>query len=626
MFPWKRGWKNVETVVWAAEVPGYLYQVRSIRRAGSPGATERCHAIAWPAPTEDKPHPGFCWQGDWGTDEEAKRQAEEHYAEVHPLGALALATKKNPKPAEGLNPEMAERLIRKEHEGRWGRAVRMEKLLGPHRTPDGHHAHDGMGAFYWEALSCSNAEGEQDYHITTWRLNEWNKRAYFHGKRRVPGLEAMALLMKDLTKKNPKPAQGPDAEAVERLLKDEYERRWGNDIRFKRLLGPHMTQDGHHAHDGTGAYYWRVLDYGERRLGGQTAVVWCVTTWREDKTHGRALLHSSRVLDDIEVIAMAAKDNPLVPKIVVAQHLREFLEWLEETKDWEAVSVSPIEFVIGRGKGRHDPGRGARWEATVVLRNKKMGVAHRAYLMSRASGPDQGFWFIHYRVDLAPVEEVAVLTKDNPRSLDVYDPREEQLRAQRQAIYESQVLRALGRKGPFRSRSGKRADSELDPGKRAELVRRAMFAMGTSVQRRDARLYPGTQQFTPKSARESARRYEDVDKLVRNRQDYEETLGLARKSGFYRVTKEPTRSGLAYFVWPMPPGMAEPVGAESEQVARQIAGYLNRTADPRKTGIWWKPPSRQYSRVALRDWLPPGEVFSPVYNFEQARPRRRRRA
>jgi hypothetical protein len=213
----------------------------------------------------------------------------------------------------------------------------------------------------------------------------------------------------------------------------------------------------------------------------------------------------------------------------------------------------------------------------------------------------------------------------NPRGVEVYDPREEQLRAQRQAIYETQVLRHLGKSGPFRGRGGKRADVGLSEDQIRKLTSRCMFAMGTGVQHRDARVYPGTQQFTSKAAGESARRYSDVDKLVRNRQDYEETLGLARKSGFYRVTKELTDDGLQPFVWPMPPGAKAPIRAASEQEAHALADELNATADPRRTKKWWSPPKAKYRSAALQYWLPPGEVFSPTYNIAQPTRRRTRR-
>ena len=232
------------------------------------------------------------------------------------------------------------------------------------------------------------------------------------------------------------------------------------------------------------------------------------------------------------------------------------------------------------------------------------------------------------REQLSDLEVLMLLSRDNPRALEVYDPREEQLRAQRQAIYESCVLKELGRRAPFRSASGRRADMDLDPETRRKLVSRCMFAMGTGVQRRDARVYPGTQRATPKVMRESALRYSRIDSLLRNRQDYEETLGLARKSGFYRVTKEPTYTGMGYFVWPMPPGAPLPIRASNEEHARAIALTLNQTQDPRQTGTWHQPARRPYVAQDLGHWLPPSAVFSATFDLErgvdQARGRRGR--
>lgn len=193
----------------------------------------------------------------------------------------------------------------------------------------------------------------------------------------------------------------------------------------------------------------------------------------------------------------------------------------------------------------------------------------------------------------------------NPK--DIFDPRLEQVRAQRQAIYETSVCKALGIKD-FRNSRHRRADIELSP---AELARCAqkMFSIGTGVPRRDERLVRGTQTPTPKSIAESRKRYEDVDRLIRNRQDYEETLGLTRKSGFYRVVPEPTTTGLGFFVWPLPPGERLPLRAEDVHEAEYIARDLNRKADPRATGRWWKPPARSYTRKELVHWLPPEEIW-----------------
>lgn len=210
------------------------------------------------------------------------------------------------------------------------------------------------------------------------------------------------------------------------------------------------------------------------------------------------------------------------------------------------------------------------------------------------------------------------------RKIELYDPREEQLRSQRQAIYESHVMKLAGASS-FRDARGRRLDIKLPEAERRDMIRRFMFAMGTGVQQRDGRLYPGTQRVAPKAAAEAARRYIDVDSLVRNRQDYEETLGLARKSGFYRATREPTRDGEGFFVWPLPPGMRQPIQAANEIVVQQIAAELNATADPRRTGRWWSPPRRAYHTRELIHWLPPASAFA-LPSTRQAALRRRKSA
>jgi hypothetical protein len=167
-----------------------------------------------------------------------------------------------------------------------------------------------------------------------------------------------------------------------------------------------------------------------------------------------------------------------------------------------------------------------------------------------------------------------------------YDPFEEQLRAQRQAIYESYVKK-LKRRKSFRNKQGRRIDLGLSRAQRAEGMRR-MFAIGTGVQKKHGYLVPGTQTPTLKAMRRSRERMAEPIKLLANRQDYEETLALGRKGPFYRVTAEPT----GYFVWPMPPGRQTPLGFSSAEGALAKADELNRNADPRKTRTFWTPGKR----------------------------------
>lgn len=217
--------------------------------------------------------------------------------------------------------------------------------------------------------------------------------------------------------------------------------------------------------------------------------------------------------------------------------------------------------------------------------------------------------------DLALARLARRTTRSNPRvaGVELYDPKMEQLRAQRQAVYESQILKALGKKGPFRDpRTGLRADIVLPMGEIGPAVSQFMFAMGTSIQQRDKRLKEGSQTPTSKAVMESMRRYADPDHLIRNRQDYEETLGLARASGFYRVTQEYaawTPTGYAYFIWPLAPGVLLPQFSLSLEKAREKAAVLNATADPRRTGVWWKSPTKRYTMDDLCYWIPGPAAF-----------------
>ncbi len=206
--------------------------------------------------------------------------------------------------------------------------------------------------------------------------------------------------------------------------------------------------------------------------------------------------------------------------------------------------------------------------------------------------------------------------KRNPRGSDIYDPREEQLRAQRQAIYESSLLRDEPqlRFKSFRNSKGERLDQHVieegDFPWLQKYIGKKMFRIGVGVQKRDRRLKrkDGYLSLTAKTIRESKKRYADVDKLVRNRQDYEESLALMRKSSFYRVTKEPTRDGWVYFVWPMQPGQRIPKGFSSKKRAENVANLANRDA-PTVGGAWWKPSRKKYTKQELRDWLPPETVW-----------------
>ena len=112
--------------------------------------------------------------------------------------------------------------------------------------------------------------------------------------------------------------------------------------------------------------------------------------------------------------------------------------------------------------------------------------------------------------------------------------------------------------------------------------------------------------WTPaKIIQHSWERYQDPDKVIRDRQEYELMLGETRASGPYRITHEPTRAGLRYFVWPLPKGQRVPVGWESPHAAgHHIQQLYNHEHRPARS-----LPKKKYTKAELADWLPPAEVF-----------------
>ena len=184
----------------------------------------------------------------------------------------------------------------------------------------------------------------------------------------------------------------------------------------------------------------------------------------------------------------------------------------------------------------------------------------------------------------------------NPSGRDVYDPTEEQKRAQVQAIYETEVRRELGLPydTSFRDGRGNRLD-----------VKHRIVGPNVWGMQGGLRIRHGDKDYL----RKAKQRYRDVDHLVRNRQDYEETLALHRQSGFYRPTQEPTKDGLRYFVWPMPPGVELPMWMVDKAAAKEYARELSDRHDPRRTGKWWKPPRQAYTKGELDYWLPPASAF-----------------
>lgn len=196
----------------------------------------------------------------------------------------------------------------------------------------------------------------------------------------------------------------------------------------------------------------------------------------------------------------------------------------------------------------------------------------------------------------------------NPKRGDVYDIDIEQLRAQGQAIYESYIQRLFDVKWFRDPETGRRLDADIPRDTVRELVATYVFAVGTGVGQRTGFIEPGTRRPTLRAVDRSRERTQPgwADKLLRNRQDYEETLALARRSGaFYRVVPEHTVVGIRYFVWPLPPGTRIPTAFSSEASAQRTASELNTTRDPTQTDRWWMPPRLAYSPTQLTHWLPP---------------------
>lgn len=201
--------------------------------------------------------------------------------------------------------------------------------------------------------------------------------------------------------------------------------------------------------------------------------------------------------------------------------------------------------------------------------------------------------------------------------IETFQPELEQNRARQQAIYERYVEEATGIKGDFRSARGYRKDKMFffDPGEYAirervfdlprelpEFVRLAMFASAAGVQQRDGYIRRSSAKPTKKAIAAAHQRYDDLPHLIGNRQDYEETLGLARKSGFYRVTAEPTQRGQRFLIWPLAPGSYSPQMYADQRQAEQDARFLNTELDPRRTRTWWQ--AKPVKPSVWAEWLP----------------------
>ena len=115
---------------------------------------------------------------------------------------------------------------------------------------------------------------------------------------------------------------------------------------------------------------------------------------------------------------------------------------------------------------------------------------------------------------------------------------------------------------------------------------------------------------TPEIIQRSWERYQDPDKVLRDRQTYEVMLGKTRGSGPYRVTQEPTREGMRFFVWPLRIGQRVPKGYTTMRAAERRLAETYYDEAP-KAAL----PSRKYTKKELSDWLPPDAAFKGRLGF-----------
>lgn len=213
------------------------------------------------------------------------------------------------------------------------------------------------------------------------------------------------------------------------------------------------------------------------------------------------------------------------------------------------------------------------------------------------------------------------LAFDNGSPDDIYDPKEEFLRAYRQRIYESMLSKEHG-DVPFIDERGLRLDAKIGsrPGGREKIAKAVgafMFGAGNSVIWKNGYGIPGTSKPTDKGIEKSVGRYADPNKLLRRRQSYETALAIPR-SHFYRVLREPVAAGIRFTVWPMPPGVNRPQVFDTRAEAEAAATRYERDMNPLLTRRWWKePPETQvFSAQELQFWLPDPVVFDPSFNLE----------
>ena len=234
----------------------------------------------------------------------------------------------------------------------------------------------------------------------------------------------------------------------------------------------------------------------------------------------------------------------------------------------------------------------------------------------------------------APLRRGVIDVRSNPKG-DVYDPFKEQLRAQAQGIYETAVRKklGLGYKTPFVDAKGVRLDSQLSEEDRRDLFhgnkkKHIYGAMRTAVglQQKHGYLIPGTLEPTDKGRAWAAARLapENAAHAAANRQDYERTLGLVRKSAYYRVVPEVVNGQKRYVVQPRPLAALVQIPAyrlsedKAREDARQAEAALSKApADLRARANPRSPdaPRKGKERAPTREEVIAGTDVSPEPSF-----------
>ncbi len=405
------------------------------------------------------------------------------------------------------------------------------------------------------------------------------------------------------------------------------------------------------------AHAYRTEDY--RRDAYYPGTKGFITVFVDPSQLGRTLNHSYwpehlfkrnfRRVSDIEALAWETRNNPSrygsTPNVGHAEHevhKNGFDDIVFVKKG--AIAYGPVLVFTATRHRQHYNITVGRWNRTDRLDVRASRAQTDPQLSLFKKNPHT-----NYRSAVISMPSSAQL-RGNPGLEAEYDPREEAARSMRQGIYESYAAEALGKKGKeLRNRSGKRMDRAFfeKPGpykvtlyKSSDSPERVTYHMPDDIsafmsemlfRQTSKRVERAGLLGTSKAAERSQERYQDLDHLIENRQDYEETLGMGRKGGFYRVTEEPTRDGARWFVWPLPPGERLPgPGSVSQSEAESVANRLNRTANPLRTRSWWVP-QRGYTKAELGHWLPRASDFGAsgsraVAPKKPPRPRRRSRA